>query len=74
MAVRRQMTLPGSRGLVFSQKEKQKIGRPTSFYYLTSIGHEKFPGDDADPAVDLEEALLFGRLFVQRRGALPCPL
>ena len=53
MAVRREITLLESRGLVLSQKEKQKIGRPTSFYYLAEKGHEEFHRDYAGLAVDL---------------------
>ena len=53
MAVRRQITLLESSGLVSPQKEKQKVGRPTNFYYLTEKGHEEFPRDYADLAADL---------------------
>jgi predicted ArsR family transcriptional regulator len=53
MAVRRQLTLLEGKNLVFSQKNKQKIGRPTNSYFLTDKGHEEFHRDYANLAVDL---------------------
>jgi predicted ArsR family transcriptional regulator len=74
MAVRRQITLLESGDLVLSQKEKQKVGRPTNFYFLTEKGHERFHRDYADLAVDLLVSLrsLDGKeklndVFEQRR-------
>jgi len=53
MAVRRQLTLLEGHNLIFSEKEKQKIGRPSHRYYLTERGHEEFERDYANLVVDL---------------------
>ncbi|MCZ6484292.1 MAG: HTH domain-containing protein [Acidobacteria bacterium] len=53
MAVRRQLTLLEVSDLLFSEKEKQKIGRPAFRYYLTEKGHEQFERDYANLVVDL---------------------
>ena len=45
MAVRRQLTLLEGRDLIFSETEKQKIGRPAHRYYLPDKGHEEFERD-----------------------------
>ena len=53
MAVRRQLTLLEGNDLLFSEQEKQKIGRPAHRYYLTEKGHEQFERDYANLALDL---------------------
>ncbi len=53
MAVRRQLTLLEGNDLLFSEKEKQKIGRPAFRYYLTEKGHEQFERDYANLVLDL---------------------
>ena len=53
MAVRRQLTLLEGHNLIFSEKEKQKIGRPSHRYYLTERGHEEFERDYANLLVEL---------------------
>ncbi len=53
MAVRRQLILLESHNLIFSEKEKQKIGRPAHRYYLTEKGHEEFERDYANLVIDL---------------------
>ncbi len=53
MAVRRQLTLLEGHNLIFSEKEKQKIGRPSQRYYLTERGHEEFERDYANLVVDV---------------------
>ena len=53
MAVRRQLTLLEGHNLIFSEREKQKIGRPSYRYYLTEKGHEEFERDYANLAIDL---------------------
>ncbi len=39
--------------LIFSEREKQKIGRPSYRYYLTEKGHEEFERDYANLVIDL---------------------
>ncbi len=53
MAVRRQLTLLEGHNLIFSEREKQKIGRPSYRYYLTEKGHEEFERDYANLVIDL---------------------
>ncbi len=53
MAVRRQLTLLEGDGLIFSEDERKKIGRPTKRYYLSDQGHEYFERDYANLAIDL---------------------
>lgn len=53
MAVRRQLAVLEAQDLVFSQREKQKTGRPSRVYYLTDGGHEEFDRDYSALAIDL---------------------
>jgi predicted ArsR family transcriptional regulator len=53
MAVRRQLTLLEGDGLIFSEDERKKIGRPAKRYYLTDQGHEYFERDYANLAIEL---------------------
>jgi predicted ArsR family transcriptional regulator len=53
MAVRRQLTLLEGHKLILSEREKQKIGRPSYRYYLTEKGHEEFERDYANLVIDL---------------------
>jgi len=53
MAVRRQLTLLEVDGLIFSENERKKIGRPAKRYCLTDQGHEYFERDYANLAIDL---------------------
>lgn len=53
MAVRRQVALLQSQDLLFSLKEKRKIGRPVERYYLTEKGHELFQREYAGLAIQL---------------------
>jgi len=39
--------------LIVSEREKQKIGRPSYRYYLTEKGHEEFERDYANLVIDL---------------------
>jgi predicted ArsR family transcriptional regulator len=57
MAVRRQLTLLEVDGLIFSENERKKIGRPAKRYYLTDQGHEYFERDYANFAIELLAAL-----------------
>ena len=57
MAVRRQLTLLEGDGLIFSENERKKIGRPAKRYYLTDQGHEYFERDYANLAIELLAAL-----------------
>ncbi len=57
MAVHRQLTLLEGNGLIFSENEKKKIGRPAKRYYLTDQGHEYFERDYANFAIELLAAL-----------------
>ncbi len=57
MAVRRQLTLLEGDGLIFSENERKKIGRPAKRYYLTDQGHEYFERDYANFAIELLAAL-----------------
>ncbi len=53
MAVRRQLTLLEGLRLIFSEREKQKIGWPSYRYYLTEKGHEEFERDYANLVIEL---------------------
>ncbi len=53
MAVRRQLTLLEVDGLIFSENERRKVGRPAQRYYLTDQGHEYFERDYANLAIEL---------------------
>ena len=53
MAVRRQLTLLEGLRLIFSEREKQEIGRPSYRYYLTKKGHEEFERDYANLVIEL---------------------
>jgi len=53
MAVRSQLTLLEGDGLIFSENERKKVGRPAKRYYLTDKGHEYFERDYANLAIDL---------------------
>ncbi len=53
MAVRRQLALLEGHDLIFSEKEKRRIGRPAHRYYLTERGHEEFERDYANLVIDL---------------------
>ncbi len=53
MAVRRQLAVLEAHDLVFSQREKQKTGRPSQVYYLTDGGHEEFDRDYSSLTIDL---------------------
>ncbi len=57
MAVRRQVTLLEVDGLIFSENERRKVGRPAKRYYLTDQGHEYFERDYANLAIELLAAL-----------------
>ncbi len=57
MAVRRQVTLLEGDGLIFSENERKKVGRPAKRYYLTDQGHEYFERDYANLAIELLAAL-----------------
>ena len=57
MAVRRQLTLLEGDGLIFSENERRKVGRPAKRYYLTDQGHEYFERDYANLAIELLAAL-----------------
>ena len=57
MAVRRQLTLLEGDGLIFSENERKKIGRPAKRYYLTDQGHEYFERDYANLTIELLAAL-----------------
>ena len=53
MAVRRQLTILEGRGLVASEREKQRTGRPARRYHLTDEGHERFEREYSDLAIEL---------------------
>ena len=53
MAVRRQLAVLEGQDLVFSQREKQKTGRPSQVYNLTDGGHEEFDRDYCTLTIDL---------------------
>ncbi|MDA2933604.1 helix-turn-helix transcriptional regulator [Acidobacteria bacterium AH-259-D05] len=57
MAVRRQLTLLEGDGLIFSENERKKVGRPAKRYYLTDQGHEYFERDYANLTIELLVAL-----------------
>ena len=76
MAVRRQLTFLEGNGLVASQREKRRIGRPLQRYSLTEKGHERFERSYAELAVELLTELRgvdgkakISQLFDLRRGA-----
>lgn len=53
MAVRRQLSVLQGQGLIFSQTDKGRTGRPALLYYLTEAGHASFPNEYATLANDL---------------------
>jgi len=57
MAVRKQLTLLKGDGLIFSENERRKVGRPAKRYYLTDQGHEYFERDYANLTIELLVAL-----------------
>ena len=53
VAVRRQLTSLEGDDLLFTRREKQRMGRPVRRYYLTEKGHETFERDYANLAIDV---------------------
>jgi len=68
MAVRKQLILLEGDGLIFSENERKKVGRPAKRYSLTDQGHEYFERDYANLAIDLLATLrsLDGRRKVKQ--------
>ncbi len=57
MAVRRQLTLLEGDGLILSENERKKLGRPAKRYCLTDKGHEYFQRDYANLTIELLASL-----------------